>query len=838
MGSILAATAMSAFALGSGATSTPAEAALPPQDIVSDTIATYAIPAGSMAGALTAFAEKNHLHLLYDARTTRHLRSPGLVGSHSLREGLDRLLSGTGYTYRFADVDGGISIVLAQADNGVRSDAGAEALPTIEIGAESGARNTQGRPGGGQRGAPQDREAYKVWNATSATKTDTPIMNTPVSIQAVPRQVISDQQAVVIDEAVRNVSNVYTVPYVGLQGGWNIRGFLDYAYYQDGVRVNPFMALPPRDTVDVQQIEVVKGPASILYGRIQPGGLVEVTTKRPEAEPHYEVQQLFGSYGQYRTLLSATGPVTPDKSLLYRLDVAYQNENSFRDGLHDYHIYVAPKIFWQPTEDTSGTFYLQFYNGRDAIDTGIPALYDPSVPKSWNVVAAVPRSRNYGSVDSAMRSKSDFRVGYNFTHAFDKDWKITQRLDISLRDIPESWIDVYPPTAAGCAPGACPVFRDAALLTGREQSYFGSLELTGHFDTYGLAHTLLTGVDGYRTNDDYAYPSNSGLVPATDLFSSAYPSSLMQFTTYPDSKGHDTYKESWYGVYLQDQIELPYNFHLLAGFRYDSARNNQNFTTLFPDPSASSKTFAADAVKPRVALLWRPIPELSLYGNYVEGFGIGNGAGVDGNPLPPEEARQWEAGAKIELLDGRLTATAAWFDIVKTNVRSPVGGIGGAIGIARTTGAVENKGVEFDVQGQLLPELKIIGSYANVDSRIISDTRDGRVGNHWWGVPRNAGSLWAVYEPQFEPVRGFAFGAGFVTRGPVEIDEANSFTLPGYTVVDLMSRYSFDYDKKKITFQLNVGNLLDQTYYISSGWTGNFIPGSPRHFRGSVKVEF
>lgn len=709
-----------------------------------------------------------------------------------------------------------------------------EALPMIDIGAaDSGAA-----PSAPEKGSPKDPTAYKVWNATAATKTNTPIMNTPVSIQVVPQQVISDQQAVVIDEAVRNISNVYTVPYVGLQGGYYIRGFLDYSYYQDGVKVNPFAALPPRDTVDLQQVEVVKGPASILYGRIQPGGLVNLTTKRPATEPHYEIQQLFGSYSQYRTLLNATGPLNEDKSLLYRFDLAYQNENSFRDGLHDYHIFVAPKIFWQPTEDTSGTLYLNFYNGRDGIDTGIPAIYDQNAPKSWNSVAAVPRSRNFGSNDTSLRTKTDFRIGYNFTHSFDKDWQITQRLDLSFRDIPEPWVDVYTPAASGCTPGACTISRDVGLLLTTEQTYYGSLELTGHFDTFGLSHRLLAGVDGHRRNDDYTYPFNFGGVPSVDLFFTPYPTGLTQFATAPDYIGHDTYKESWFGAYLQDQIELPYNFHLLTGFRYDSASNSQRNVTLFPDPSVSGHSLHSDAVKPRAALLWRPIPELSLYGSYVEGFGVANGVGTNRTPLPPEEARQWEAGAKAELLDGRLTATASWFDIVKTNVRSPLGGFGSAIGIVQATGAVRSTGVEFDIQGQVLPEVKIIGSYANTDTKVIADTLAAKVGNRWWGVPRNAGSLWAVYEPEFEPVRGFAFGAGFVARGPVEVDPANSFTLPGYATVDLMSRYGFEYEKKKVTFQFNVGNLLDKTYYITSGWLGGFLPGAPRHFRGSVKVEF
>ncbi len=161
----------------------------------------------------------------------------------------------------------------------------------------------------------------------------------------------------------------------------------------------------------MQQIEVVKGPASILYGRIQPGGLVAVTTKTPQAEPHYEVQQLLGSWSRYRTTASATGPVTQDKSVLYRVDMSYQNANSFRDGLHDYHFFIAPKVVWKPAEDTTATFYLQFYNGRDPVDTGIPGIYNRDAPKWLNSVAAVPRSRVFGSSDASLRTNSDIRVG-------------------------------------------------------------------------------------------------------------------------------------------------------------------------------------------------------------------------------------------------------------------------------------------------------------------------------------------------------------------------------------------------------------------------------------------
>jgi len=729
-----------------------------------------------------------------------------------------------------------------------------QALPSIEIGAARPARPPRAAPAPAlvrpaaaapaprptpivvERGGPQDPTAYKVTSSSMALKTDTPILRTPVSVQVVPKQVIADQQAITIDKATQNVSNVFVTPYQGLQGGWNIRGFLDWAYYQDGVRVNPYAALPPRDTVDVQQVEVVKGPASILYGRMQPGGMVEVTTKMPQAERHFEAQQQFASFSGFRTTVSATGPIAEDKSLLYRLDASWQSENSFIDALHNRHTFVAPKLLWTPTQDTSMLFYLNFYSGLDGMNAGIPGIYDPNVPKSWNSVAQVPRSRNYGSPDFSMNTKYDVRVGYKFIHEFNEDWKISQRLDLNFRDFNEGWVDVYNPDPTACTALSCPVFRDVAKFSNKEQNYFISLDLTGRFRTGQLEHSILVGADGYRANDYVPFPSNFSLVPATDLFNPGYPTNLMPFNLLPDAIAAYKQTESWYGVYAQDQVKLPYNVELLAGFRYDSARVNSNYVSFAPTWSESPSANSADRIKPRVALLWRPVPQLTLYGNYIEGFGIANGMTVSKQSLPPEQATQWEGGAKLALFDEKLTATASWFHIVKKNVASPAGP--GILAGSQVTGAVRNTGVEFDVQGQVTPELKVIGSFATIDSKIITDINGGKAGNHWWGVPRNSGNFWGVYEPQWEPVRGLAVGAGFTARGSMWVDRNNSFTVPAYAVANLMTRYSFDYQKTKMTLQFNVDNLFDKTYYTAAGWTGGFIANPPRMFRGSLKVEF
>lgn len=820
----LAIATMSALALGAGASSSTAQASIAPQERAGEG-RTYSIPAGAMANALNTFADINGLQLLYDAGVTERLRTSGLAGDYSVKEGLDRLLSGTGLTYHFASKRRTVSIVLAQNDTATQTDAGAIALPTVEVEASQ-----QGTGGGAGSGGPHDPAAYAVPNSSTGTKTDTPIMQTPLSVQVVPQQVLQDQQVVVLDQALQNVSAVATIANGGLQQCYMIRGFFTCNYYLDGVRVNNFWTPPQRDMADIQQAEVLKGPASILYGRLEPGGLIELDTKQPQIAPYYSIEQQIGSYGFYRTVMDMTGPVTSDNNLLYRFDAAYQNAGSFRELDHDNHIFLAPRLHWAPTQDTQANFYLEFLHDRSPVVFGIPVVN--------NFLAPVPISRNYGSPDSHSTTNYDVRVGFNWSHAFNNNWMLVQRFDADFRDLGGQTVV---PLSPDCSITFCQIPRILNANPGlKTQDYYTSLDLTGHFDTFGLAHTLLIGGD-FDLNHTYA-PNvfvGPGKVPPTFLFNPPLTGDLAYLLANPDSTSVSTTGEDWYGLYLQDQVTLPYNFHLLAGFRYDNAGTFFDNLNTFPAPvTASSASFRADAVKPRFGLLWQPIPELSLYGNYVENFGIANSANPNQAPLPPTTARQWEAGMKTDLLDNRLSATVAWFDIVKENVATPdPNPVLAALGYQVATGAVRNTGIEFDIEGQLSPEVKIIGSYANIDSKIIVDN-SGNVGERIFGVPRNSGSLWAVYSPLAEPVRGLALGAGFIARSNVEVSNPYTFTLPGYSTVNLMARYAFTFQQTKLTFQINANNLLDKGYFQTGGGTLGVQPGAPRTILGSIRAEF
>ncbi|MBY6240322.1 TonB-dependent receptor [Methylosinus sp. Sm6] len=799
-------------------------------------VRSYRIPAGAIGMALNRLAEENGVQMVFLAGLTRDVETRGLSGEYTLGAALRQLLAGTGLSYRLADDEREVFIVLAQNDAGARSDAGgAEALPPIDVGAAA-AQARAGGQGNGQRGGggPGDPTAYRTESTSTATKTRTPIIETPVSVQVAPQQILRDQQIVVVDDALANISSVTPIPVGGLQSGFVVRGFETYKYYLDGVRVDNKFTTPRREMANVESVEVLKGPASILYGRLEPGGLINIVTKKPSVQEHYELQQQFGSYGFYRTTLGLTGPLTADKTLLYRFDAAYENSDSFRELTHTDRIFIAPKIHYEPMADFRANAYLEYQRGRSPLDFGSP--YIGGRPTSVSI------TRNYGEAGSESYVKDDLRIGFDWSYDIDRNWTVSHRFDANFRDGVNNIMVPLWPSAASCSYASCPVDRIVNRPAVQSQAYFTSFDVKGRFDTFGLTHNVLAGgdyyLDNYKIQRVFSFSA-----PSIDLFNPVHTGFPNYLYGNPDWAFSIDAGQNWYGFYFQDQIALPYDFHLLAGFRYDKAKMGATALDTVPAPATlTSMSSDNDAIKPRIGLLWRPIPQLSLYGSYVENFGLS--PVVDGSTRPtvdllaPTSARQWEFGAKTDLFDGRLTATVAWFDIVKNNIPTPSSDpVRAALGAQVSTGEARNRGWEFDVSGQVTSQIKVIGSYSYIDSTILKDN-NGNVGHRLYGVPKSAGSLWAVYEPDFEALRGASFGAGFVARSSVQGNNANSFQIPGYAVVNLMARYSFLMSGLTVTAQLNVNNLLDKTYYLSPGDTIGILPGAPRSFLGSLKVEF
>lgn len=791
----------------------------------------YHISGGSLGQALRQFATNSGLLYSAEAELTEGKTTVGLDGEYTAEEALKKLLVGTGLTYTFT-ADGAVAVRVAET--------GSNAASTLQAVTVTGKAQYDSTD-------PYNTE-YTRPNALTATKTDAPIMETPFAVQVIPKQVMQDQQAVRMERVLENVSSTYSSKGAGGIGGGQsatfIRGFETFDYYRDGMRFNGgFNINGPREMANVERVEVLKGPASIMYGRLEPGGMVNLVTKKPLDTPYYSLQQQLGSYDFYRTTADATGPINGDKSLLYRVNLAYETSDSFREFLNHNRVFFAPSFHWDISDKTQANFHLEYQHSKDPYDHGFPVVGDRPLN--------LPRRTNLGEAGTVNESET-FNVGFDWSHAFNDSWTLRHRFESGFLPKADTSPSIYSGYLGTCTTGvSCIVNRLTYTNKSSSENYYTTLDLLGKFNTWGIKHNVLVGGDFYHQDNqtNFAWAFSQPIDAYNPMHTGVDPSLLNN----PNLSGPSGFSEEWGGFYTQDQIELPYHVHLLAGFRYDTVRyssaSDLHFNFGSPFTQSSNNLLQQEAVKPRFGILYQPIPEVSIYGNYVENFGISNGFNFDGSLLPPTTAKQWEGGIKTELFDKRLTTTLAWFDIKKQNIATKdPDPIRAALGYQSAVGEVRNQGVEFDVAGEPMPGWKVIGNYSYIDSRITKDVStdsngtmtQGNQGNRLFNVPRNIASLWSTYEFLGGDLRGFKFGGGVLVRDQREGNNANTFQLPGYATVNVLASYSLNIGKTKFTTQLNIDNLLNKYYFDSatnSTVQGNY-PGAPRTVLGSIRLEF
>lgn len=783
-----------------------------PLSVMAETAAvqSYNIPAQPLDNALTQLADDANLKLLYQADVVNQLKSQPLSGSYTPQQALEIMLQGTGLKFRSTD-HGGITVEKdadSKAPTSQKNDSNTTTLKAVTV-TGTAIKNVN---------APDNKD-YKITNAVTATKTDTPIMQTPMSVKVVSQQVMKDQQVITVDQALRNVSGA--VSGAGGTGTFFLRGFGNYNVYRDGYK-NQSQWAHTEDLENVERVEVLKGPGSLLYGRTEPGGLVNFVTKQPLDTPYYSLRQQFGSFDHYRTSVDATGPLTANKDLAYRFNLGYQSNNTFQEFGGNERLFVAPSLRWNISDKTTSTLKVEYSdikeNGRG------------TVPLLGNRPANIPRELNLGDPWNFQEDEYTM-VSLNTEHAFNDAWKLRHRFNFSNHILTMS--------------GRFPAGGSASLATGNvfrpffaqntdgddyQHNFFNALELTGKFKTGFAKHTLLMGGDYYRS--DYRATS-AGFTLATrdtiNLYNPIHQAGAP--TILPAAVSTESFTLPWFGLYAQDQIELPYHFHLLGGLRYDNAESDG--TRIGPNGGPVKET-GYDQVSPRGGLVWQPIPELSAYGSYTENFGAANNFWTN-QPLPPQTAQQWETGIKTELFDGRFSGTIAYFDLKKQNVPIQIDPL-----TTTTAGEAESRGIELDLTGEILPGWNIIGAYAYTPfaKTLKSDFWAGSEGKRLNNAPVNSGSLWTTYEFQQPLVHGLKMGVGLQAVGQREIGYTETAQAPGYVTANLMVSKLWKVGASRLTTQLNVDNLLDKTYTGSIYSYGPTLYGAPRTFMGSIKIEY
>jgi iron complex outermembrane recepter protein len=665
----------------------------------------------------------------------------------------------------------------------------------------------------------REQDTYNIPNATTATRTDTPIRDIPQSIQIVPQQVLEDQNAVRLRDALRNVSGVFVGNTFGnTSDNFIIRGFESSTILRDGFKESFLQSDLSFDLGDVEQVEVLKGPASVVYGYVEPGGAINLVTKKPLDNPLYNVDLSIGSYDFYRPNIDFSGPLTSDKALRYRLNLAYQSADSFRDFVDGERVFAAPVFDFKIGDRTNLSVNTNYFYDRSTVDRGIVAIGDG--------VADLPIDRFLGEPDDFKRIEQ-FSIGYRLEHKFNDNLKIRNGFQYLQNN--ES---IFNTNAAELDEETGNLFRDYFDSENKYKIYAMQTDLTSEFKTGSIEHQLLFGFDLQRNTIDgfFRTPSDAfdtsiedRQTPSINIFDPIYNVSSPDLSSFIFSRDDLTTTDSL-GIFLQDLIAFTDNLKFLIGGRFDTITQK-----LDDDLNDSESSESNNAFSPRVGLVYQPIKPVSLYAIYSRSFAPNTGIGEDGSLLEPTKGTQYEVGIRNEF-NSSLSATLAAYEITKTNIET-TNPEDPAFSIA--VGEQRSRGIELDVLGKISPGWNVIGSYSYTNAE-ITESNEFSSGNKVANVPRNKASLWTTYEFQKGSLQGLGLGLGLFYVDSRQGDLDNSFELADYTRTDA----AIYYKRNNWRAGINIQNLFDIRYF-ETGEIGRttVIPGTPLTVVGSFNID-
>ncbi|HEX7027876.1 MAG TPA: TonB-dependent siderophore receptor [Gammaproteobacteria bacterium] len=659
---------------------------------------------------------------------------------------------------------------------------------------------------------------YRATRSATATKTAVPILQTPASVQVVSREVLDDQQVLNVDQAVKNVSGVYE--NIGPDGNtadnFLIRGFQVGYYggtYRDGVKD---FSRSPAEVAGLERIEVLKGPAAILYGRIEPGGLINRVSKKPLAESFTEVQQQLGTDSFFRTTLDSTGPLAGE-SVLYRVNITRDDSDGFKKFTHNDRLYIAPQITWLAGDSTE-------------INVGIEYLDDE---RSWALTYGTIGDEN-GPVDipieTNLHEKDDIytqeSMTYRFrlTHAFSQDWQLRSQVSYHDRESFARGSGLSMADADGDYSRDYWGWNDEQV-----ESKAANLELLGKAVTGTVTHTLLIGTDYFEEDHNSGGWSYGGTPVLSNIHNPVY----VDNPPYRQDRAVDDW---WFynyhtGVYIQDQMALwEDRLHIMLGARYDNAEYEVNYEGAGGAPENSNTTY-------RAGVLYQATDRSSYYVSFVEGFGAPQFDWSTGEQYEPQTSDQVEVGAKYEF-GADASLTLAYFELVKDNLvrADPLDPT-----VTILAGEARSRGFEVDLSGSLTDNLNAILAYAYTDTEWTNSAF--YQGESFVGVPEHGLSVWMTYREADSPWK-FGLGATYRSdrRGLYAGDypDLAPYTLDAYTLIDAMASYDFILAGLDASAQVNVSNLSDERYYPTTyhGSIDRIELGVPRSVIASLNVHF
>ena len=711
--------------------------------------------------------------------------------------------------------------------------------------------------------------SYKNTNSFIGTKTASALKEVPQSVGYVTKELILDQGATTVNEVVKNISGVNQN---SSYNDFSIRGFRATGNRNSGNLLNGMRAQTSlwkqSSLANIERVEVIKGPASALFGNAAPGGVINRVTKKPLFENKNSITVGVGSWNTLKTYGDFTGPLNPKKTLLYRLNLGYEKTDSFRDLQGSESIIAAPSFSYIPNEKThiNVDFVYQNFNGK--IDRG------QSVPADGNVYST-PISRSLSAANDFLKENT-LNTTIALTHKFSDHISLNAiYLNSSYSEdmLEHTQANLYYKQIGNGANAFRYADPNKVMMTANQRKrYFANNSFNTYFNfnfnTGILKHKLLVGYDyfiseqkagsssisaqGYLNKDKtkvvntYTTTANvlagSVLTPTTnvpvfDLYDPIAGNAYKDISKYIWKQNTlNPYEEYSHGVYVQEQIDISI-VKLLIGLRQEW------FTETLNKETTKEISRQTSAFIPRVGLVVEASENINLYSTWVKGFQP-QGANIQsdpdryGGPFDYMKSELYEVGLKTEWFNKRLSATLAIFKITQENSleQSPKAGKADW----RVPVDEESNGFELDVAGQILPNFSVVANYAYTDARIVKLKEEGAIKDlnvQRPSTPRHAANLWTKYIFENGSLKGLGAGIG-VSYASERLGQvgrrATAASYPDYTLLNAVLYYKV----KDVQLQLNVNNVLNRTYWISGYDNLRNFPGAPRNINASVTYRF
>lgn len=657
-----------------------------------------------------------------------------------------------------------------------------------------------------------DRAAYRNLSVAGATKTDALPRDLPQSVRTIGADLLADAGVTTLSGALELASGIARQSDLGgLWDSYAMRGFTGDPNFGSDYLVNGFSASRgyngQRDVAGTQAIEILKGPSSALYGRGEPGGTVNILTKKPRFTPRYGADLALGSHATRRTAVDLTGPLS--ETVAYRVNAAHQDGGSFRETVQIERAYLAPSFVWLAGPDTTVSYEIEATRQRAPFDRGIPAVR--------GVLEPVPAARFVGEPADGRNTVQSLGQQLFVQHLLADGWSLQGGAAYRASSLEGFSSEANDLLADGRTLRRQRRHRDFSAIDRSAR-----VELLGTATTWGVAHAILAGVEAYQFDDRRIQlrRNPSAANPYTiDVFNPVYGAAALPLALSIDTAEH----QQSHGLYAQDQLTLAPQWKALVGVRAD--RYDQTVTNY---RTAAVNVQRLHAVSPRAGLVWQPTATFALYASTARGFRPNSGISIGNTAFPAEKSRSQELGAKLET-PGGIAGTLALYRIDKENVLTP-NPVNTDFSIP--AGAVASKGVELDVAGQLRRGLKLSGAYAYTDARVTRGDNTIRTGSRFPNVPRHSANLLLVAHNAHA-----SLGAGVTYVGERfgDVAASSSFTLPAYTTARLLGAWT---PNAHWRVAVNVDNLFDRRYDASSYSQLWVAPGSTRTITATASYRF